>query len=184
VSTVACLALSCAASTRPGIFNRFFDQDVTTFTVTDGGVVWPRGARPRGSPSPELESPVHPCDRPVGDSSTHIDDLQLSGDFLRMLVSWGGGCGKHKVDLCFRRLPATPDTRVELEFSHRNEDPCEAVVQADLVFPLRPLRDAVRALSPNAPRRVTLVVRRQEPPPDPRYAPPLPDGRTAVEYAF
>lgn len=70
-----------------------------------------------------------------------MDSAYVSGDFLYLQVSYGGGCSEHNFQLW--RLPpnALDPPPIELMLSHdANEDMCEAWITEWLIFSLKPLR--------------------------------------------
>jgi hypothetical protein len=73
-----------------------------------------------------------------------ILDGEVSGDFLDLRVSYGGGCEIHDIKAVawggwMESFPV--QVRVFLSHDDRN-DPCDALITQDLRFDLRPLRDA------------------------------------------
>ena len=80
-------------------------------------------------------------------------EANVSGDLLEIEVEYGGGCREHLFEIV-----ANPNAFLESDplqaniyMTHEsNNDPCKAFVREKLTFSLRPLKEAFRALYPNA----------------------------------
>lgn len=72
-----------------------------------------------------------------------IDSVQISGDTLKLVVSYSGGCREHEFKLFgSRSILKTNPPQAEIYLSHNhNADPCEAWITQNLKFDLRPLKN-------------------------------------------
>ena len=73
-----------------------------------------------------------------------VIDAKIDGDTLAVSVEHGGGCEPHFYGSCWDGSFAESDpVQVWLQISHEdNDDPCEAVLTAEILVDLVPLRDA------------------------------------------
>lgn len=80
-----------------------------------------------------------------------IRSRTVDGDVLRVVVTHGGGCGRHDFRLCYEpQLLETNPVQVNLRLDHdAHGDVCRRIDRKVLEFDLRPLRDHYRATHPN-----------------------------------
>jgi hypothetical protein len=94
------------------------------------------------------ECPEHPAVEICGDDEPSdpltITHAAIAGDTLLVSVSHGGGCVAHGYGSCWDGLFAESDpVQTWLKINHEdNDDPCDAIVTAELSFDLTPMRDA------------------------------------------
>lgn len=115
---------------------------------------------PGRSPTHRLgvHNPIILTDDPIpGDlpaDPANIESVSIAGDFIRLAVSYSGGCRKHGFKLFGSTgfMESYP-VQARLFLSHdANGDMCEALIMDELVFDLSPLkRSYKRAYSDNGP---------------------------------
>jgi len=73
-----------------------------------------------------------------------VTDVTLDGDSLLVSVQHGGGCASHFYGSCWDGLFAESDpVQANLQINHEsNDDACDALLMAQLVIDLTPMRDA------------------------------------------
>jgi len=98
-----------------------------------------------------IESPSDICDRKLIIDNNLFDDapaddftfnsVEITGDCMKILFSYGGGCEDTKVKLIDSGLEgfSSPPTRF-LRLSLDDDDNCEAWVAKEISFDLTPLR--------------------------------------------
>lgn len=91
-----------------------------------------------------------------------IESTWISGDTLKLVVSYSGGCREHEFKLFgSRSIIKTNPPQVEIYVSHySNSDMCEAWITQQLKFDLSPLKDFyIQTFGDNGP----LLLRIYEP---------------------
>ena len=88
-----------------------------------------------------------------------IDNAVVEGDILRMNVSASGGCESHDFVGCQRPvIPAEP-TQFRITLGHNaNGDQCEGIINEELAFDLRPLRDIYLMMIGEQDRQMSLFI--------------------------
>lgn len=95
-----------------------------------------------------------------------LADVTSNEHVLTMEVTYGGGCGQHRMDLVAWGgwLESFPVQVNGLVTHDDGDDACDAIVTEERVFDLRPLHDAyVDAYGPIGSERPTVVLRLREP---------------------
>ena len=93
-------------------------------------------------------------------------DVTTNGYALTVRVTYGGGCGQHRMDLVVWGgwLESFPVQVNGLVTHDDGDDACDAIVTEERVFDLRPLHDAyVDAYGPIGSDRPTVVLRLRDP---------------------
>jgi len=135
-----------------------YDQ-MASQAVTDAN--YDSGAATRSGTENPLKLKVDPSGMFSRKSdSFDIESLSLQGDLLKLFVSYGGGCQPHTFDVWTdNSLSLDQPPVINLFISHNaNGDPCEALIQRDLLIDLSPIKAAFLRANPGQASGVVSVM--------------------------
>jgi len=89
-----------------------------------------------------------------------VDRFSISGDSLKLVVSYGGGCEPHDFVVWTNGSPSQdkPPTVSIVVVHDANDDTCEASIQQDLLIDLSPLKASVLKQHPEMKNGIVSIV--------------------------